>query len=132
MRYSFDSSSFINGRRDLLPPTILPTLWDRISEQVAAGAIRAAEPVRADAVPYKNQRGRSGSEKNQRGLGGVPGLRSAAAAAPSYKNQRGWARDPRFGRIHGAHASPAGSLKTFPGKRWKPCGTERKMPRARL
>lgn len=46
MRYSFDSSSFINGRRDLLPPTILPTLWDRISEQVAAGDIRAAEPVR--------------------------------------------------------------------------------------
>ena len=45
MRYSFDSSSFINGRRDLLPPTILPTLWDRISDEIAAGSVRAIDAV---------------------------------------------------------------------------------------
>lgn len=46
MRYSFDSSSFINGRRDLLPPAILPTLWDRISDEIIAGTVRAIDAVR--------------------------------------------------------------------------------------
>ncbi|MGH2671007.1 MAG: DUF4411 family protein, partial [bacterium] len=35
-----------NGRRDLLPPEIFPTLWSNIEEMIAAGVIRAVDVVR--------------------------------------------------------------------------------------
>lgn len=44
--YSFDTSVMINGRRDLLPPDLFPTLWTKIEGMIAAGAIRAVDVVR--------------------------------------------------------------------------------------
>ena len=32
--YSFDTSVFINGRRDLLPPEVFPTLWVNIEQTI--------------------------------------------------------------------------------------------------
>ncbi|MEW1828991.1 DUF4411 family protein [Streptomyces sp. NPDC088196] len=43
--YSFDTSSILNGRRDLLPPGIFLTLWENIEAMIAAGSIRSVEPV---------------------------------------------------------------------------------------
>lgn len=44
--YSFDTSVMINGRRDLLPPDLFPTLWIKIEGMIAAGAIRSVDVVR--------------------------------------------------------------------------------------
>ena len=54
--YSFDTSALINGRRDLLPPGIFITLWQRVEVMIAAGPIRCVDVVktelgrRADAI----------------------------------------------------------------------------------
>ena len=44
--YSFDTSVMINGRRDLLPPDLFPTLWTKLEGMIASGAIRAVDVVR--------------------------------------------------------------------------------------
>lgn len=44
--YSFDTSSLLNGRRDLLPPTTFPTLWANIEAMIADGRIRCIDVVR--------------------------------------------------------------------------------------
>jgi hypothetical protein len=44
--YSFDTSSLLNGRRDLLPPAIFPSLWARIEEMISGGEIRCVDVVR--------------------------------------------------------------------------------------
>ena len=44
--YSFDTSSLLNGRRDLLPPATFPTLWSNIEQMIDSGAIRAVDLVR--------------------------------------------------------------------------------------
>lgn len=44
--YSFDTSSLLNGRRDLLPPEVFPTLWSKVEDMIAAGHIRAVDVVR--------------------------------------------------------------------------------------
>lgn len=44
--YSFDTSVFINGRRDLLPPEVFPTLWANIEQVIAAGSVQAIDVVR--------------------------------------------------------------------------------------
>lgn len=44
--YSFDTSVFINGRRDLLPPEVFPTLWANIEQMIVVGSIRAVDVVR--------------------------------------------------------------------------------------
>jgi hypothetical protein len=43
--YSFDTSSFLNGRRDLFPPTTFPTVWERIEVAVGDGTITAIDEV---------------------------------------------------------------------------------------
>ena len=44
--YSFDTSSVLNGRRDLLPPAVFPTVWTRIEAMIDAGSVRAVDVVR--------------------------------------------------------------------------------------
>jgi Domain of unknown function (DUF4411) len=44
--YSFDTSSLLNGRRDLLPPTIFPSLWAKVEEMIASEQIRCVDVVR--------------------------------------------------------------------------------------
>jgi Domain of unknown function (DUF4411) len=44
--YSFDTSSLLNGRRDLLPPEVFPTLWAKIEQSISDGMIRAVDVVR--------------------------------------------------------------------------------------
>lgn len=46
--YSFDTSAFINGRRDLLRPTVFRTLWQRIEGEIADGSIRCPDVVREE------------------------------------------------------------------------------------
>jgi hypothetical protein len=44
--YSFDTSSILNGRRDLLPPAVFSTLWANIEAMVDNGTVRAVDIVR--------------------------------------------------------------------------------------
>jgi len=44
--YSFDTSSLLNGRRDLLPPEVFRSLWNNVEGMIAAGQIRAVDVVR--------------------------------------------------------------------------------------
>lgn len=44
--YSFDTSSLLNGRRDLLPPETFTSVWSRIEDAIAAGDIRCVDVVR--------------------------------------------------------------------------------------
>jgi len=44
--YSFDTSSLLNGRRDLLPPATFPSLWANIEAMIADGRIRCVDVVR--------------------------------------------------------------------------------------
>lgn len=46
--YSFDTSSLLNGQRDLLPPQTFPTVWENIEEMIAAGTVRAIDLVREE------------------------------------------------------------------------------------
>lgn len=46
--YSFDTSSILNGRRDLLRPTTFPTLWQNIETMITAGSIRCVDLVLAE------------------------------------------------------------------------------------
>lgn len=46
MLYSFDTSSLLNGQRDLLPPATFPTVWENIESMIDGGAIRAIDLVR--------------------------------------------------------------------------------------
>lgn len=46
--YSFDTSSFLNGRRDLLPPTVFRSLWYNLEEMIADGDIRAVDVVKEE------------------------------------------------------------------------------------
>lgn len=46
--YSFDTSAFINGRRDLFPPEIFRTLWTNIEVAIASGVIRSTDDVREE------------------------------------------------------------------------------------
>lgn len=44
--HSFDTSSLLNGRRDLLPPEVFHSLWSNIEAMIVAGEIRAVDVVR--------------------------------------------------------------------------------------
>lgn len=44
--YSFDTSSVLNGRRDLLPPEIFPGVWSRLEASVRTGDVRCVDVVR--------------------------------------------------------------------------------------
>lgn len=44
--YSFDTSAILNGRRDLLPPTVFRSLWSNIEDMISAGEIRCVDVVR--------------------------------------------------------------------------------------
>jgi hypothetical protein len=44
--YSFDTSSLLNGHRDLLPPQTFVSLWANIESMIAAGDIRCVDEVR--------------------------------------------------------------------------------------
>lgn len=44
--YSFDTSSLLNGRRDLLPPEVFRSLWSNIEAMIPGGEIRAIDVVR--------------------------------------------------------------------------------------
>ena len=46
MLYSFDTSSLLNGQRDLLPPGTFPALWENIESMIEAGEIRSIDLVR--------------------------------------------------------------------------------------
>jgi hypothetical protein len=46
--YSFDTSSLLNGRRDLLPPEVFPSLWSKVEEMIAGGQILAVDEVRVE------------------------------------------------------------------------------------
>jgi hypothetical protein len=43
--YSFDTSSLLNGRRDLLPPDTFVTLWMNIESMIATEEIRCVDEV---------------------------------------------------------------------------------------
>lgn len=44
--HSFDTSVWINGRRDLFPPDIFVTLWQRVEEAIESGLVRSIDVVR--------------------------------------------------------------------------------------
>jgi hypothetical protein len=44
--YSFDTSSFLNGRRDLLPPEVFTTLWANVEAMITNGRVRSIDVVR--------------------------------------------------------------------------------------
>lgn len=44
--YSFDTSSILNGRRDLLPPAVFRSLWSNIEAMIVDSQIRCVDVVR--------------------------------------------------------------------------------------
>ena len=44
--YSFDTSSFLNGRRDVLLPDVFRSFWANVEAMIRAGGIRAVDVVR--------------------------------------------------------------------------------------
>jgi hypothetical protein len=46
--FSFDTSSVINGRRDLLPPVVFRSVWLNVEAAIAAGEVRSIDVVRDD------------------------------------------------------------------------------------
>lgn len=46
--YSIDTSAILDGMRRHYPPDTFPGLWDRVSELVAAGGIKACEMVQVE------------------------------------------------------------------------------------
>lgn len=44
--YSFDTSSLLNGRRDLLPPSVFRSVWENIETAIADRDIRCVDVVR--------------------------------------------------------------------------------------
>lgn len=46
MLFSFDTSSLLNGRRDLLPPSVFGSVWQQIEVAIADGEVRAVDVVR--------------------------------------------------------------------------------------
>jgi hypothetical protein len=48
MLYSIDTSSLINGQRDLLPPTVFTSFWDNLEAMIEAGVVRAVDQVREE------------------------------------------------------------------------------------
>lgn len=48
LRYSFDTSSLLNGRRDLLPPNVFGSVWQDIEALIRDGVIRAVVEVRSE------------------------------------------------------------------------------------
>lgn len=44
--YSFDTSVILNGRRDLLPPTVFPAVWNDVERAITDGEVRAVDVVR--------------------------------------------------------------------------------------
>lgn len=51
--YSFDTSAFINGRRDLFRPTTFASLWDAIAKMIASQVILAVDEVKHE-VKHKD------------------------------------------------------------------------------
>jgi hypothetical protein len=43
--YSFDTSAFINGHRDRLPPSTFPSVWRRVEGMIVNGSVRAVDEV---------------------------------------------------------------------------------------
>jgi len=43
--YSFDTSVFINGRRDQYPPDVVPALWPKIAGLIEFGQVQAVDAV---------------------------------------------------------------------------------------
>ena len=64
--YSFDTSSLLNGRRDLLPPATFPAVWDDIEEAIAAGQVRSVDLVREELAAKEDEV--YGWARQQRGL----------------------------------------------------------------
>ena len=46
--YSFDTSAFINGRRDLLRPPMFEPIWDAIAQMIARGCVLAVDEVKRE------------------------------------------------------------------------------------
>lgn len=46
--YSFDTSAFINGRRDLFRPNTFGAIWDAIEDMIKLGSIRAVDEVKVE------------------------------------------------------------------------------------
>ncbi|HET7311078.1 MAG TPA: DUF4411 family protein [Mycobacteriales bacterium] len=44
--HSFDTSSLLNGRRDLLPPAVFRSVWEKVERSIVGGEVRAVEVVR--------------------------------------------------------------------------------------
>ncbi|MTG89880.1 DUF4411 family protein [Cellulosimicrobium sp. BIT-GX5] len=53
--YSFDTSTLLNGQRDLLPPTTFPAVWERIEQMIGAGRIRAIDLVREELAAREDE-----------------------------------------------------------------------------
>lgn len=48
MLFSLDTSSLINGQRDLLPPAVFASFWDNVEAMIDAGVVRAVDQVREE------------------------------------------------------------------------------------
>ena len=46
--FSFDTSAFINGRRDIFKPPMFEPIWDEIGHMIARGQVLAVDEVRRE------------------------------------------------------------------------------------
>lgn len=53
--YSFDTSAWLNGRRDLFPPETFPSLWERVEGMILLGEIESVDEVRNELAKREDE-----------------------------------------------------------------------------
>jgi hypothetical protein len=53
--FSFDTSAILNGRRDVLPPDLVPGLWANIEVMIELGDIRCVDVVRDELMRFSDE-----------------------------------------------------------------------------
>lgn len=53
--HSFDTSSLLNGQRDLLPPEVFPTMWNNVQAMIDTGDVRCIDVVRDELTRRDDQ-----------------------------------------------------------------------------
>jgi predicted nucleic acid-binding protein len=114
--FSFDTSAFINGQRDLFKPKTFGALWDEIARMIQAGTVLAVDEVKRELRRKDDDVARWA--RSQRGLF-VPlahdiqqATRDVLAACPRLMAQHGASRNSADPFVVGLALARGGTVVT--------------------